>query len=135
MAANHDWTKPKSKVTPEKLIGIMDVIVENIGKNGGRWTATINDIMTTYGETDSEEYGTFLQATDMAIKQFGLKFEKSGRNGRTYTIDTGDLADFMTHKARMTPTGQPFQTSFEVTIICSHCTTPTNYTIDIKEKR
>lgn len=132
--ANHDWTKPKSKVTPEKTIGIMDVIVDNINKSGGRWTATISDIMTAYGETDQEEYGTFLQAIDIAIKQFGLTFEKSGRNGRTYSIDTGDLADFLAYKARTT-TSTPFSTSFDVTIVCSHCAQPTNYTIEIKEKR
>lgn len=132
MGAIHDWTKPKSKVTPEKVIEVLDVIIDNINQSGGRWTATIHEIMEACNEKDREEYGSYLQAIDMAIKQFGLKFEKSGRNGRTYSIDTGDLADFLAHKSKLSAT---FETTFEVTIACSHCSKPTNYTLTIKEKK
>jgi hypothetical protein len=103
-----------------------------VQQNGGQWTVTISDIMKACGETDEEEYGTYLQAIDMAIKTFGVKFEKSGRNGRTYSIDPADLVDFYAQKAKLS---HVFEVNLDVTIVCSHCSIPTNYTINIKEKR
>ncbi|WP_145040976.1 hypothetical protein [Paenibacillus sp. Y412MC10] len=135
MAENHDWNRPKSEVTPELIISIMEILIDNIGKNGGRWTTKIQEVMNLNGETDEEEYGTYRYAIDIAIKQFGLKFDKAGRNGRTYSIDTGGIADYHTYKAKHTTSKEPFRTSYQITITCPHCDEPTNYTIDITENR
>ena len=131
MAKTHDWTQPKSDVTLERVIHVMDIIVQNIQRSDGKWTGTINDIMQAANETDSDEYGTYLQSVETANKLYKLQWRKAGRNGREYFIEDADLARFYTERTKLS---KVFELSVDVTITCSHCAKPTNYTVTIKER-
>lgn len=132
MGNKHDWTKAKSDVTTEKVIEITDIIIGKIKENDGSWTGTIHEIMQTAGQEDPDEYGSTLQAVDIASKLYKIQWNKAGRNGREYYINESDLAKFYAEKAKLR---NVFETTLNTTIVCSHCGVPTNYTINIKENK
>jgi hypothetical protein len=132
MAKNHEWTQPKSDVTLEKVIEVTEIIVNKIQGNNGKWTGTIADIMSIANESDPEEYGTYLQAVETATKLYKLQWNKAGRNGREYYIESADLARFYAQKAQLS---KAFEYSVDFTITCPHCVKPTNYTITVKENK
>ncbi|MNC61224.1 hypothetical protein D3C75_1111540 [compost metagenome] len=87
--------------------------------------------MNATGEQDEEEYGTFLQAIDTSAKLYKIQWRKAGRNGREYYIEESDLARFYSERTKLS---HVFEFSVDVTITCSHCQKPSNYTISIKER-
>lgn len=132
MAENHDWNRPKSDVTLEKVLEVTEIIVRGIQRHGGSWVGTINDVMQNANETDPEEYGTYLQAIDTASKLYKVQWKKAGRNGREYFMEGTDIARFYAERAKLS---KIFEVAVDITITCSHCSTPTNYTITVKENR
>lgn len=129
MAENHSWQEPKSPVTDELVHQVASIIVKGIQNSpDGIFTASITAIREANGETDPEEYGTYLHAVANACRKYGITWEKAGKRGRRYAMSQAAMAAFLAQQAIQT--GR-YDTTIQVTLTCPHCNAPTTYSVKI----